>query len=148
MAGECVSKTWQSEPELGAPARYKKACRYELFVPNPIADFNEVMQVAIEQASNVQEFTLEDLIAIHKVLQAKSSNNRVAGKIRTDQNWIGGNDYNPCGADFVPPPPEDVPTLLIDLFKVINSDVMAARVGHSFTSLCEDEIFLILMYYL
>jgi Fic family protein len=206
MAGEFISKTWQSEPGLEAPARYKKACRYELFFPNLIADFNEVitvessalvskaeaaihrlnssqtsalepfaklllrsesiasskiegmqvtaselaraeikivegarvglitrevisnieaMQVAIEQASKVQEFALEDLIAIHKVLLAKSSNNRVAGKIRTDQNWIGGNDYNPCGADFVPPPPEDVLTLLIDLFKVINSDDMA-----------------------
>ena len=24
-------------------------------------------------------------------------------RLRTRQNWIGGNDYNPCGADFVPP---------------------------------------------
>ena len=26
--------------------------------------------------------------------------NAIAGKIRTRQNWIGGNDYNPCRADF------------------------------------------------
>lgn len=26
------------------------------------------------------------------------------GRIRTGQNWIGGNDHNPCGAAFAPPP--------------------------------------------
>jgi Fic family protein len=42
-------------------------------------------------------------------------NARVDGRIRTVQNWIGGNDHNPCGADFVPPPPEHVEPLLADL---------------------------------
>jgi Fic family protein len=36
-------------------------------------------------------------------------------------NWIGGNDYNPCGADFVPPPPEYVDALLSDLCDAINN---------------------------
>ena len=34
------------------------------------------------------------------------------GSCATSQNWIGGNDYNPCGADFVPPPPDEVDRLL------------------------------------
>jgi Fic family protein len=38
------------------------------------------------------------------------------------QNWIGANDYNPCGADFVPPPPEHVEPLLADLCRLCNSD--------------------------
>jgi Fic family protein len=52
-------------------------------------------------------------------------NRHVAGKIRVDQNWIGGNDHNPCGADFVPPPPEEVQRLLADLCSAINADIQA-----------------------
>ena len=48
----------------------------------------------------------------------------VAGVVRTDQNWIGGNNYNPCGAGFVGPPPQEVPRLLEDLCAVINDDIL------------------------
>jgi Fic family protein len=44
---------------------------------------------------------------------------RIAGLVRTGQNWIGGNDYNPCGADFVPPPPEHVGPLVDDLCEAV-----------------------------
>jgi Fic family protein len=46
----------------------------------------------------------------------------LGGKIRTSQNWIGGNSFNPCGAAFVPPPPELVPDLLNDLVAFLNGD--------------------------
>jgi Fic family protein len=42
--------------------------------------------------------------------------------IREQQNWIGGNDYNPCGADFVPPPPDEVEDLMMDLCDAVNDD--------------------------
>ena len=48
----------------------------------------------------------------------------VAGVVRTDQNWIGGNNYNPCGATYVGPPPQEVPRLLEDLCAVINDDIL------------------------
>ncbi|MCC6772077.1 MAG: Fic family protein [Gemmatimonadaceae bacterium] len=32
--------------------------------------------------------------------------------------------YNPCGADFVPPPPEEMPRLLEDLYAAINDDLL------------------------
>jgi Fic family protein len=51
-----------------------------------------------------------------------------AGRLRTEQNWIGGNDYNPCGADFVPPPPEHVESLLEDLCVAVNDDVLSPLV--------------------
>ena len=35
--------------------------------------------------------------------------------LRTVQNWIGGSDWSPIGADFVPPAPERVPALMTDL---------------------------------
>ena len=31
---------------------------------------------------------------------------RPRGILPSEQNWIGGSDYNPCSAAFVPPPPE------------------------------------------
>ena len=48
------------------------------------------------------------------------------GRIRTQQNWIGGSDFNPCSAAFVPPPPEAVPGLLDDLMAFCNQDMLPA----------------------
>ena len=50
----------------------------------------------------------------------------IRDSIRTAQNWIGGTSYNPFGAAFVPPPPEDVPDLLDDLCKFCNDDLLPA----------------------
>ena len=44
--------------------------------------------------------------------------------MRDSQNWIGGNDYNPCAATFVPPPPEEVGRLLTDLCQFVNDDTL------------------------
>jgi Fic family protein len=38
-----------------------------------------------------------------------------AGRYRTVQNWIGGSDFSPRGADYVPPPAEQVEALMSDL---------------------------------
>jgi Fic family protein len=40
---------------------------------------------------------------------------RDAGQFRDVQNWIGGSDYTPIGALYVPPPPELVRPLMDDL---------------------------------
>lgn len=53
---------------------------------------------------------------------ANAPNPGIAGAVRTRQNWFGGNDYNPCGADFVPPPPEHVAPLLDDLCAAVADD--------------------------
>jgi len=53
---------------------------------------------------------------------------KIAGNIRTVQNWIGGNNYNPCGADFVPPPPESLDDLLVDLCTFCNDDALSPLV--------------------
>ena len=74
----------------------------------------DAMQLAVADAS-VGGLGAETLAAIQRVLMANAPATVGAGSIRTEQNWIGGNDYNPCGADFVPPPPEEVGHLLDDL---------------------------------
>jgi hypothetical protein len=51
------------------------------------------------------------------------------------QNWIGGSDYNPCSAAFVPAPPELVEQLMVDLVAFSNSNslpaVAQAAVAHA-----------------
>jgi Fic family protein len=80
----------------------------------------DAMELAIHHASAAAVVTVDEIISIHKSLMASAPNSGIAGIIRTEQNWIGGNNYNPCGADFVPPPPEHVRPLLDDLCQVID----------------------------
>jgi Fic family protein len=51
------------------------------------------------------------------------------------QNWIGGSDYNPCSASFIPPPPEQVLSLLEDLCVFGSGDelppVAQAAIAHA-----------------
>lgn len=82
------------------------------------------MEVAIEEATRVGLFGEVELLAIHRRLMEHDPRRQVAGRFRTTQNWIGGNDYTPCGADFVPPPVEEVPRLLDDLYAAINDDLL------------------------
>ncbi len=85
----------------------------------------EAMQIAVDAAANAEVFTPEQITTIHARLMSSAPNaTRIAGVIRTTQNWIGGNDYTPCGADFVPPPPEYVAPLLADLCAAINDTTL------------------------
>ncbi len=205
MPGTLVTKTWEHDPVLDAPARYRRACRYQAFIPaelsalalsldgaavgavseaeQAIRDLNAVpasdlgamgrlllrsesiasskiegmhldarelaraearvdtgrkvsdtardvianinaMVMAVENAASVDKFKQRDILEIHQTLMERATNRHVAGRFRAEQNWIGGNDYNPCGAAFVPPPPEEVPRLIKDLCAAINDDVL------------------------
>jgi Fic family protein len=100
----------------------------------------DAMALAVDEAAIVDRFGVAEIIAIHQRLMERAANRSNAGKIRTAQNWIGGNDHNPCGADFVPPPPEQVVTLLTDLCEAINDDrlppiVQAALVHAQFETI-------------
>lgn len=82
----------------------------------------EAMELAVEETAAQARITTDSLLAIHESLMRRAANASIAGQVRDVQNWIGGNDYNPCGADFVPPPPDHVAELLDDLCEFCNSD--------------------------
>lgn len=205
MRGKLIRKTYQSDPSLYAPAKYRKACTFDAFVPYPldafapdlpgevagvvsdaekaIAELNrwpgpelmplarlllrtesiasskvegmqvdartlaraeanqdtgrrigpeaaeilgniDAMQLAIERASSKDRIEVADIVDVHKVLMANAPNREIAGRIRDSQNWIGGNDYNPCGAEFVPPPHEYVAPLLDDVAAFSNLETL------------------------
>jgi Fic family protein len=209
MRGRLVTRAWEHEPTLYAPPKYRRACRYEALIPDPITEIDfsldarvaaivseaenairelnavarpalaplarlllrtesiasskvegmrmgvrelaraearieaggkasttaleivaniEAMELAIHEASTVERFSVREILAIHRRLMEDAPNARVAGRLRTVQNWIGGNDYNPCGADYVPPPPEHVDELLEDLCDSINDDSLSPLV--------------------
>lgn len=89
-----------------------------------ILDNVDAMELAIAEAANKDRFGQESILAIHRRLMTHDQRRQIVGRFRTEQNWIGGNDYNPCGADFVPPTPEEVPRLLEDLCEAINGDLL------------------------
>jgi Fic family protein len=201
MPGRFVSKTWRYDPTLDAPVTYRRACRYEAFVPDGLASLDvllpapltglvseaehsirqlndeggaslgplarlllrtesiasskvegmqlgvrelvraeakaesgiapastamevlsniDAMVLAVDQAAEAESFDEQEILAIHRRLLERAPHKHIAGRLRSEQNWIGGNDYNPRGADFIPPPPEEMDRLLADVCRAIN----------------------------
>ncbi|MDP2400472.1 MAG: Fic family protein [Actinomycetota bacterium] len=86
----------------------------------------DAMAEALRAADSADRVSAETLQDIHAALLANTPLSEHAGRIREEQNWIGGSDYNPCSAAFVPPPPELVPELLEDLAAFCNDDLLPA----------------------
>ncbi len=88
----------------------------------------EAMHWAVEMLGSANEVTVGGILEVHRRLLQSTRLSDHAGQIRDTQNWIGGSDYNPCSAEFVPPPPEYVATLLEDLCTFMNTDDLPAVV--------------------
>ena len=95
----------------------------------------DAMTWAVDSVDSGEDITLDILLETHRRLLAGTRLEEHGGSIRTVQNWIGGSDYNPCSASFVPPPPEEVSMLLDDLMSFCNGDSLPAlahaAVAHS-----------------
>lgn len=88
----------------------------------------DAMALAVENAAEAESFSVSEIEDVHRELMKDAPHNHIAGKVRTVQNWIGGNDYNPCGSDYVPPPPENVAELLEDLCDAVNREAISPLV--------------------
>ncbi len=100
----------------------------------------EAMQFAVDELAQRPELTVQDILDTHRVLMRRTERTDLVGIIRTTQNWIGGYDSNPCTADFVPPPPEELRRLMDDLVAYMNSDyhsplLQAAMVHQQFEAI-------------
>ncbi|MDP4013715.1 MAG: Fic family protein [Candidatus Nanopelagicales bacterium] len=98
------------------------------------------MERAIEMGTERSGFQLDDLIDIHRTLLEGTTEERFAGVVRTEQNWIGqnwigGRGTSPRDAAFVPPPADRVRPLLDDLVTFVNLDdlpaVSQAAIAHA-----------------
>ena len=92
------------------------------------------MEEAVSIGDREAPVTVDDLLAIHAVLMAGDERAR-PGRVREQQNWIGGRLGNPSDAAFVPPPEDLVLPLLEDLVAFIAREdlpaVPQAAVAHA-----------------
>lgn len=86
----------------------------------------DAMVFAIEHIEAGDPITVELVLEVHRRLLARTRQEQYGGKFRDEQNWIGGNAYNPCTAAFVPPPHEYVDDLIADLVTFSNDDSLPA----------------------
>jgi len=95
----------------------------------------DAMVHGVERVGLGDAITVELMLEIHRRLVAGTYLAPYAGQLREVQNWIGGSNYNPCSAAFVPPPPEYLPGLFEDLCAFCNTDelptVAQAAIAHA-----------------
>src|SRR5580658_2853147 len=104
--------------ELGEPTRYVTAAE--------VLGNIDAMSAAISEIGPGDPISADTLLAFHRRLLENTRQARYAGKLREKQNWIGGSEYNPCSAVFVPPTPELVPRLMEDLCVFCNAESLPA----------------------
>lgn len=93
------------------------------------------MEAAIRLGEDAEAITAADILGIHRTLMEATNDRAYAGRIREEQNWIGGDSNSPRNAEFIPPPEDEVPRLLTDLCEFANRDdlpaVAQAAVAHA-----------------
>lgn len=81
----------------------------------------------VERAGENARITLDDLLAAHRdLMRDDPAEAAYAGRIRDEQNWIGGSDHSPRNALYVPPPANLVEPLLDDLLVWMSRDDVPA----------------------
>jgi Fic family protein len=92
------------------------------------------MQEALRVGSGADRVIPETILKIHARLFKGTRDERIAGRFRTSQNWIGHGD-NPHRATFIPVPETDVPRLVDDLCAFIRRDdvspLIQAAIAHA-----------------
>jgi Fic family protein len=86
----------------------------------------QAMEEAIAIGSSAGPIGVDAIIRLHRKLLESTRDAHLAGMVRDTQNWIGGSTFSPRGAEFVPPPPEEVHVLLQDLAAFIDRDDLPA----------------------
>ena len=86
----------------------------------------DAMVYGIENVGAGDDITAEPLLEIHRRLLGGTRLASFGGMFKEKQNWIGGSQYNPCSATFVPAPPEMVEDLMADLIAFCNTDSLPA----------------------
>ncbi|MGA2835110.1 MAG: Fic family protein [Acidimicrobiales bacterium] len=95
----------------------------------------DAMVYGIDAVGPGDPITVDVLLEVHRRLLAGTGLEQYGGRFRAEQNWIGGSNYNPCSAAFVPPPPEFVENLMADLCAFSSTDdlpaVAQAAIAHA-----------------
>ena len=132
LRAECVASSRIEGLEVGARRLLRAEAALEFGEQSADVTAAEILGNIDAMASSIQAVgpgepvTIDLLLGFHRRLLRDARPGAQAGRIRTEQNWIGGSDYNPCSAAFIPPPPEYVRDLLEDLCDFCNDDELPA----------------------
>ena len=107
-----------AERTLGEPARDVTAAE--------VLGNIDAMLFAVESVGEGDVLSVDLLLEIHRRLLLGTRLETLGGQLRREQNWVGGSSFNPCSAEYVPPPPEAVPGLVGDLCAFCNDDSLPA----------------------
>lgn len=93
------------------------------------------MERAVQLGAVADRLTVHDLCDLHAVLLQNTTYSEYAGRLREEQNWIGGRLPAPLDAEYIPPPPEYVVPLMEDLVEFCAREdlppVFQAGVAHA-----------------
>jgi len=93
------------------------------------------MERAITLGAGADSIATQSLLDLHSTLFAGTEDERLGGFVRERQNWIGGSSVSPRRAEFIPPPPAEVRSLLSDLCDFLNRGdvppVAQAAIAHA-----------------
>ena len=81
-----------------------------------VANNITVLRRATQDLVDTHEVSVDDIVALHAALLPDERHHG----LREVQNWIGGSNWHPLDADFVPPPWDQVARLLDDLVGFLN----------------------------
>lgn len=82
-----------------------------------VANNMTVVRAATEALATADEVTVADIESMHQALLPDEPRHH---GLRRVQNWIGGSNWHPLDAAFVPPAPEQVRDLMQDLVDYLN----------------------------
>ena len=89
-----------------------------------VANNITVLRRASRELVDAHRIGVGDIVGLHSALLPDEQHQG----LRTVQNWIGGSNWHPLEADFVPPPPRDVIPLMSDLAEYMNGSLHAPLV--------------------
>ena len=141
LRAECVASSKIEGLEVG-PRRLIRAEAARVLgdasgdvTANEVLGNIEAMSWAVDTLAPSETITVDGVLEVHRRLLSGTRHERYGGKIRGEQNWIGGSSYNPCSASFIPPPHEEVKALLEDLCSFCNDDslptIAQAAIAHA-----------------
>ena len=90
-----------------------------------VANNMTVVRRSTTELVEANPLTVDHIVELHRSLLPDQPHHH---GLRTAQNWIGGSDWNPIEADFVPPDPDRVPALMADRVAYMNGAAHASLV--------------------
>ena len=86
----------------------------------------QAMEAAISLGAAHRPLTPSAILALHRELFVGTELERIGGRFRDRQNWIGDSDVSPRNAEFIPPDELRVPDLIEDLCEFAARDDVPA----------------------